>query len=114
MDQENKKIPIRIDLSPDNIEILNNDIKRLNDCLEKSCKSGVFSLKESQLVCTSLENFASLVLLISQSVQQTLEKMQEMEKKMEQLKNEVGSAKEKSKKIIIKEVEQENNQENNK
>ena len=80
------KIPLRIDLLPENLETLNNDIKRLNEGLEKGCKSGAFGLKESQLLCTSLENCAQLVLLLTQNAQQTLEKLKTLEKKVEQQK----------------------------
>ena len=82
MEQEQKtqpqlKIQLKIDLFPENLETLNNDVKRLSDGLEKGCKMGAFSLKESQLLCTSIENFAQLVLLLSQSAQQTLEETKE-------------------------------------
>jgi hypothetical protein len=76
------KLQIKIDLFPENLETLNNDVKRLSDGLEKGCKMGAYSLKESQLLCTSIENFAQLVLLLSQSAQQTLEKFKEIENKI--------------------------------
>jgi hypothetical protein len=85
---ENQKIPLKIDLFPENLETLNNDVKRLSDGLDKGCKMGAFNLKESQLLCTSIENFAQLVLLLSQSAQQTLEKAKELEKKVEEMKKE--------------------------
>jgi hypothetical protein len=69
-----QKIQVKLDLAPENLDTLNNDIKRLNEGLEKGCKSGVFGLKESQLLCTSLENFAQVLLLLSQSAQEILEK----------------------------------------
>jgi hypothetical protein len=85
---EQQKIPVKVDLLPENLETLNNDVKRLNEGLEKGCKMGAFGLKESQLLCTSIENFAQIVLLLSQSAQQTLEKLKDVEKKVELMKSE--------------------------
>lgn len=101
---EQQKISIKIDLLPENLETLNNDVKRLSDGLEKGCKVGAFSLKESQLLCTSIENFAQIVLLLSQSAQQTLEKLKEIEKKVEQMISEQSKEQTKKNKVVIEEI----------
>lgn len=75
--QPQPRISLKIDLFPENLETLNNDVKRLTEGLEKGCKMGAFNLKESQLLCTSIENFAQIVLLLTQSANQTLEKLKE-------------------------------------
>jgi hypothetical protein len=113
--EQKKNIPIKIDLLPENLETLNNDVKRLSEGLEKGCKEGVFGLKESQLLCTSLENFAQLVLLLSQSAQQTLEKLKEVEKRVEQMKSEQQREPPKQNKVMVEEInEMDDDSENSK
>lgn len=87
--EQPKNIPVRIDVTPENLEVLNNDVKRLNEGLEKACQNGTYGLKESQLLCTSIENFASIVMQITQSAQVTLEKIRSIEEGVEKQKREM-------------------------
>jgi hypothetical protein len=79
MNQQNT-IPIKFDITVNNLEVLTNDLKRINEGLEKGCKGGIYGLKESQLLCTSMENFTSIILQITQSAQQTFSKVENLEK----------------------------------
>ena len=87
--EQPKKISVKIDVTPENLEVLNNDVKRLNEGLEKACQNGTYGLKESQMLCTSIENFASIVMQIMQSTQTTLEKIRFIEEKVEKQKREI-------------------------
>lgn len=81
-EQEKKQLSLKIDLFQENLETLNNDVKRLNEALNKACKGGIFDLKEATLANISLENFAHLVLGLSNSAKSLLEKSNEnLEKK---------------------------------
>lgn len=81
-DQIKKQLSLKIDLSPENLETLSSDIKRLIDALNKACKAGVFDLKEASLLNISVENFAHLLVGLSNSARTLLEKANEnLEKK---------------------------------
>ncbi len=80
MDKQ-KTIPIQLDISTVQLATLANDLKRLNDGLEKSCSKGVFSMKETQSLCESIENFEQLLHHILQLMNQTIEKTEKKDKK---------------------------------
>jgi hypothetical protein len=82
MSVEKKQLSLKIDLFPENLETLNNDLKRINDALNKACKAGNFDLKEAGLIGVSVENFAHLIFGLSNSAKTQLEKTNEsLEKK---------------------------------
>jgi hypothetical protein len=81
------KIPVKLDLTQSDLELLNNDIKRLSEGLNKASKAGVFELKESQLLCTSIENLAQVVLGMTQNAKQTLENAKKVEDEKKLVKN---------------------------
>lgn len=74
MDKQ-KSIPVTLDVTPLMITTLGNDIRRLCDGLDKACSKGSFTtLKETQLLCSSLENYENLLNLIVQKMNQTMDK----------------------------------------
>lgn len=64
------KLEIKLELTMEHLDILNNDARRLMEALEKAAKKGTYGLKESQTLCNSLENYSSLLMMITQSAQQ--------------------------------------------
>ncbi len=82
MDKQ-KTVPIQLDISPENLETLTSDLKRLGEGLDKACNKGIYGLKESQLLCISLENYAQLISLIAQSISQTIDNANNLLKKEE-------------------------------
>ena len=45
MDKQ-KTVPIQLDISPDNLETLTTDLKRLGEGLDKACSKGIFGLNQ--------------------------------------------------------------------
>lgn len=80
MDKQ-KTIPIQLDISTVQLATLANDLKKLNDGLEKSCGKGVFGMKETQSLCGSIENFEQLLHHMAQLMNQTIEKTEKKDKK---------------------------------
>lgn len=89
--QNDKPIPARINLSLNNIEILKKDLNNINEGLDIANKKGVYSLKDSHLLCGSLENIASIIYQISQSVVTSLEQMQKLQKNISEQNNNQNS-----------------------
>lgn len=77
MTAEKKQLSLKLDLFPENLETLNNDLKRIVDALNKSCKAGNFELKEAGLLSISIENFAHLIFGLTNSAKNLLEKANE-------------------------------------
>lgn len=77
MSTEKKQLCLKIDLSPEHLEILNNDFKRINEALNKACKAGTFDLKEAGMLGVSIENFGHLIFSLTNSAKNLLEKTNE-------------------------------------
>jgi hypothetical protein len=77
MTTDRKQLELKINLFPENLETLSTDLKRINDALNKACKTGTFDLKEAGLVGVSIENFAHLLFGLSNSAKNLLEKANE-------------------------------------
>jgi hypothetical protein len=89
MTNSQNKVQILMEISSEKLNLLSHDLKRLFDSLDKACTHGVYCLKESQMICTSLENFEQFFMSIAHSVNQTIDKAEKAKLQLKETSKEV-------------------------
>lgn len=67
-------IPIQINIDPQNLNIISNNLKTIIQGIEKASQIGVFDSNESESLYSSINNLGDLILIMAKEVENTLAK----------------------------------------
>jgi hypothetical protein len=75
-----QSVPIQIDIDPESLNIVSNDLKILINGIDKASKENIFNGEESESLCSSLNNIGNLIFILAKSVEKTIDKAEKIKK----------------------------------